>query len=344
MGRVKGVVVASSGASAGEGGAGAGAGAGEGVVVASSGASAGEGAAAGARVESLLRLRVDSLSASYGSASESVTLYVVDDDCELADYVRLQDDAGARLSPGSSGCIVTKNAEQVLGFAVGDAVHVQDSTLKEADVSVQGVATNYLGNWVFMSKSAYKAAFGEEAADNALLAKLAGDDAAQIAFADALADDPRVLSASSTAKQVRDFSSSFTLINTVVYVVIVLAALLSFTVVFTLSNTNISERERELATIKVLGFRRREVHVYINKETLILTGIGVLVGLPAGYALTRALTYVLKMPSLYFDTLVAWPTYLYAAALAFAFTLAVNAITNRSLDRVDMVGALKSAE
>ena len=67
-------------------------------------------------------------------------------------------------------------------------------------------------------------------------------------------------------------------------------------------------------------------------------------GLPLGYALTRSLTLVLKMPSLYFDTVVAWPTYLIAAALAFAFTLMVNAMTNRSLDRVDMVGALKSAE
>ena len=141
-----------------------------------------------------------------------------------------------------------------------------------------------------------------------------------------------------------DFSSAFTLINTVVYVVIVLAAALSFTVVFTLSNTNISERERELATIKVLGFKRPEVHRYINKETLILTGLGVAVGLPAGYALTRSLTWILKMPSLYFDTLVAWPSYALAAALAFAFTLAVNALTNRALDRVDMVGALKSAE
>ena len=141
-----------------------------------------------------------------------------------------------------------------------------------------------------------------------------------------------------------DFSSAFTLINTVVYVVIILAAALSFTVVFTLSNTNISERERELATIKVLGFKRPEVHRYINKETLILTGIGVVVGLPVGYALARSLTWILRMPSLYFDVVVDPLTYVVSAVLAFAFTLVVNLITNRSLDRIDMVGALKSAE
>ncbi len=295
-------------------------------------------------VGSIQRLRVDSLTASFGDSSESVTLYVVPDGCDLSAYVGLADDTGAPLAVGESGCLITKNAEQVLGFAAGDVVHVQDATLAEADVEVAGIAMNYLGNSMYMSESAYEACFGEKPEQNGLLATLSGDDTAQIEFCDGLADDARLLSVTSTAKLVRDFSTSFTLINTVVYVVIVLAAALAFTVVFTLSNTNISERERELATIKVLGFLRPEVHVYINKETLILTGIGILAGLPAGYALTRSLTYVLKMPSLYFDTIVAWPTYVIAAALAFAFTLMVNAMTNRSLDRIDMVGALKSAE
>ena len=295
-------------------------------------------------VGDLQRLRIDSLTASFGGSSESVTLFVVPDGCDLSAYVGLADDSGETLSVGSAGCLITKNAEQVLGFAAGDTIHVQDATLAEADVQVEGIAMNYLGNFIYMSESAYEASFGVAPEQNGLLATLSGDDAAQIEFCDGLSSDSRLLSVTSTAKLVRDFSSAFTLINTVVYVVIVLAAALAFTVVFTLSNTNISERERELATIKVLGFLRPEVHVYINKETLILTGIGILVGLPCGYLLTRSLTYVLKMPSLYFDTIVAWPTYLIAGVLAFAFTLMVNGMTNRSLDRIDMVGALKSAE
>ena len=297
-----------------------------------------------AQVDGLLHARIDSLTASVGKTSESVTLVVVPDGTDLSGYVGLSDGAGNALEVPSSGCLITKNAEQVLGFAAGDSIHVQDSTLAEADVQVEGIAINYLGNFIFMSESAYKEAFGSAAEQNGLLANLSGSDAEKIEFADQLSDDARLLSVSSTQKLVRDFSSAFTLINTVVYVVIVLAAALAFTVVFTLSNTNISERERELATIKVLGFLRPEVHVYINKETIILTVIGILCGMPLGYALTHSLTYVLKMPSLYFDTIVAWPTYLIAAALALLFTLMVNFITNRSLDRVDMVGALKSAE
>ena len=299
---------------------------------------------ADAQVQSFLPVSVDSVTVSHGDAAESMQVYVVPDGLDLSGYVSLTDDAGNTIDLASVGTVITKNAEQVLGFSAGQQVHVQDSSLAEADVPVAAICQNYLGNSLFMTESAYREAFGAEPQLNGLLVSLDGTDAQKIAFSERLSTDSRTLSVVSTTKLVEDFSSAFTLINTVVYVVIVLAAALSFTVVFTLSNTNISERERELATIKVLGFKRPEVHRYINKETLILTGLGVAVGLPAGYALTRSLTWILKMPSLYFDTLVAWPSYVLAAVLAFAFTLLVNAMTNRALDRVDMVGALKSAE
>ena len=299
---------------------------------------------ADAQVTSFVPARVDSLTVEYGGSKESVTLVVVPDDADLADYVALADDSGAAVDLADSGVAITKNAEQVLHFSPGDTLHIQDATLHEADVEVGAVVMNYLGNTLYMTQSAYERAFGQKSGLNGLLVKLGGDDEQKIAFSEKVAADARTLSAVSTAKLTRDFSSAFTLINTVVYVVIVLAAALSFTVVFTLSNTNISERERELATIKVLGFRPREVHTYINKETLLLTGLGVVFGLPGGYLLARGLTWILRMPSLYFDTTVAWSSYAISAALAFVFTIAVSLLTNRSLDRVDMVGALKSAE
>ena len=299
---------------------------------------------ADAQVTSFVPARVDSLTVEYGGSKESVTLVVVPDGADLSGYVALTDDSGAAVDLDAAGTAITKNAEQVLHFSPGDTLHVQDATLHEADVEVGSVVMNYLGNTLYMTQSAYERAFGQKSGLNGLLVKLGGTDEQKIAFSEKVAADARTLSAVSTAKLTRDFSSAFTLINTVVYVVIVLAAALSFTVVFTLSNTNISERERELATIKVLGFRPREVHTYINKETLLLTGLGVVFGLPGGYLLARGLTWILRMPSLYFDTTVAWSSYAISAALAFAFTIAVSLLTNRSLDRVDMVGALKSAE
>ena len=123
-----------------------------------------------------------------------------------------------------------------------------------------------------------------------------------------------------------------------------MAAGLAFVVLFTLSATNISERIRELATIKVLGFYDREVHLYVNKETLILTGIGILLGLPLGDALGHCLTWVLRLPSIYFAVSIHKSSYFIAAGISFGFALLVDFITNHTLDRVNPVEALKSVE
>ena len=298
----------------------------------------------GDEVGDLAQIYVDSVTVTWGDSKESAQLYVVPDDVDFSAYVSLRDAAGNEIDLDEAGVVSTKALEQVMGLAEGDEISLQDSTLATGSVRVGAVGVSYLGDAVYMSESAYEEAFGTALESNALLAHLTGSADEQISYAESLTEDGRLLSVSATQKLVNDFSSAFTLINTVVYVVIVLAAALSFTVVFTLSNTNISERERELATIKVLGFKRGEVHRYINKETLILTAIGVVAGLPMGYALARSLTWILRMPSLYFDVVVDPLTYVISAALAFVFTVLVNLMTNRSLDRIDMVGALKSAE
>ena len=295
-------------------------------------------------VDRLIRAHIDNVTVTFDNKRETMQMIVVADDAPIENYLHLTHEDGTPITLADTGAVITKNAEQVLGVTPACEVELQDSTLATGNVEIADIALNYLSNMVILTESTYEDAFGEPAEQNGVLATLNGSDDEQIAFGETLNQDDRLLNVVTTATLVRDFSVAFTLINTVVYVVIVLAAALAFTVVFTLSNTNISERERELATIKVLGFRRREVYRYINKETLILTGMGVVVGMPMGYALARSLTWILKMPSLYFDVTVEPLTYVISAVLAFAFTLMVNLITNRSLDRIDMVGALKSAE
>lgn len=307
-------------------------------------------------VDTMLEARVDSVTAEFGGARESVQLVVVPDNADLSAYMKTEDGSnttflapamgGEELSLPSdgNGVLVTKNAEQVLGFSLGDELLLQDSTLSQGSVRVDGIAVSFLGNFVFMTESAYAEAFGEPCVPNALLANLTGTDEQKIELADRLAAGATFVNVNSSTKVANDFSESFKIIDVVVYIVTVMAAALAFAVVFTLSNTNISERERELATIKVLGFRRGEVHRYINKETIVLTLIGIVAGWPLGYVITRFLTYVLRMPSLFFDTIVEPQTYLFASVMSFVFTLIINRMTNRSLDRIDMVGALKSAE
>jgi putative ABC transport system permease protein len=166
----------------------------------------------------------------------------------------------------------------------------------------------------------------------------------QTLFCDALSKQEGILSCVSTESLEDDFSSAFMLINMVVYIVIIMAACLAFVVLFTLATTNISERTRELATIKVLGFYDNEVHSYVNKETMILTGIGILLGIPLGYAFAQTLTQILSLPSMYLAVSLHPISYFIAGGLSLVFALIVNVITDKSLDQIDPVEALKSVE
>lgn len=308
------------------------------------------------KVKTMLEARIDTVTAELNGTKESVQLIVVPNGADLSAYMLTPDGSNTtffeparvgknlELPREGAGVLVTKNIEQVLGVHKGSTLVLQDTTLRTGNVQVEGITVNFLGNFIYMNESAYEAAFGEVCAPNALLANFKGSTKQKIALADELAAGDTFVSVTSCAKIADSFSDSFKIIDVVVYVVTIMAAALAFAVVFTLSNTNISERERELATIKVLGFRAGEVHRYINKETIILTLIGIVAGWPLGYFITRFLTHVLRMPSLFFDTIVEPKTYLIASIASLVFTLIINRFTNRSLDRIDMVGALKSAE
>lgn len=300
------------------------------------------------RVRDYTTIRTENVSADFGDALETVQLVVVPDGFSLDGYIDLRGEDGSHLSladaTADGGVLVTKSLANVTGLAAGDDVSLQDTSLNRGEAKVDAVVMNYLGDAIYMSQSTYEATFGERLEANALLAHLNGTTDEKIAYADELASDATFLSVVSTPKAVRDFSNVFMLISCVTVLLTVLAAGLSFVVLLTLSATNVSERERELATIKVLGFRKRETRTYINKEMLILALIGTLAGIPLGIALSHALTYVLNMPSMYFAVEIAPTSILASCGLSLLFALIVCIISRRSIDRIDMVGALKSAE
>lgn len=294
-------------------------------------------------VTDLEAVGVDTITVEYEGGKESMQLYIIPGGMKISDYVSLQTLEGDPISLDDTDVVMTNNAATVLGLSAGDTASITTSALDKAEVTVESITRNYLGNAIYMTEDAYEELFGPLEL-NGFFAHLTGGDTEQRAFADELEGDDIFLSITSVAKMREQFEQSFTLINVVVYVVIGLAAGLAFVVLFTLSTVNIGEREREIATIKVLGFRAGEVRTYINKETLVLTSLGILVGLPAGWALSESFTYILKMPSIFFDVVVDPWCYALAAAFSIVFALAVSLITNRMLARIDMVEALKSPE
>ena len=296
-------------------------------------------------ISDYLGLQMDTVQAKNESQTveETVPLYVIPKDASIADYINLEGLDGKEKDLSDGQIFVTQNLSEVMGFTAGDSLQIQNSDLKECTFSVNGILHNYLGNAIYMRQSTYEALMGDYT-PNAILAHLSASCDDPVSYTDTLSRESDVVSCSSVQTMRDEFTKSFSLINCVVVLVTALAAGLAFVVLFTLATTNISERERELATIKVLGFFDNEVHLYVNKETLILTVIGIILGLPVGRFFSGLLTMVLKMPSIYFAVSVHPTTYLFAGGMTFLFALAVDFITNRMLDRINMVNALKSVE
>lgn len=300
------------------------------------------------RVERSLDLRLDSGEMDAGDAGETIQLMIVPDDSAgaLGDMITLRSASGGhgKLQLGGDGIIVAQSAANSLGVKAGDTVTLRDGSMRHGEVKVSAVTRNLIGSNVYVSESLYKRTFGVSTAvtHNAVIATLDGTADQNIAYADRLARDPSVVSATSTDDLEHSFS--FDLMSAVVALIIALAGGLALVVLFTLANTNVSERVREMATLKVLGFYDREVHRYVNKEMLILAGMGIVVGLPLGRAVGGLLTAALNMPALYFEVSVHWYSYVIAAAATMAFALLVQLLTNPVLDRIDPVSSLKSVE
>ncbi len=303
-------------------------------------------------IEAFLPVQAESVTLTgRGGLTQLLQLYVVPDGSDLSAYVALEDiEGGGPLSLTGDGILVTRNASIILGFDKGSRVRIRDIRFAQNTFTVSGIAENYLGNAVYMTASLYEKTLGDFE-PNAVMALFSEEAAAAERIAEyesgrALPESHRdiLLSSVATADLKKEFSAAFTLINVVVVLLIVMSAALAFVVLFTLASTNISERERELATIKVLGFFDREVHLYVNKETLILTGIGTLLGMPVGALYAHALTGLLKMPSLYFAVSVHPASYVWSGILAMGFALLVQLITDRTLDAIDPVRALGSVE
>jgi len=273
----------------------------------------------------------------------SVQIVAVPDKEEFDEYVGMKDRNLEDLSLEDDEIFVTQNASVIVGFEEGEEVNLQLLDMKDADLEVNHIIKNYLGNYVYMTKETYEKHFGEYKA-NAFYINLSDSVENHAEWAKSMDKNEGVISCSSVQGMKDDFSQAFIILNLVVYVVIGMSAALAFVVLFTLSTTNISERERELATIKVLGFYDGEVHAYVNKETIILTLIGIAIGMPLGKFFGSTITSVLLLPSIYFESSLHVVSFLLSAVLSFVFAIAVNFITDRSLNKIDPIEALKSVE
>jgi len=275
--------------------------------------------------------------------TEKVQLMIFPDEAAIDAYLNLEDMDGTPVDLQGDGLYLTVNAIRMLKLNKGEKLSVQKLNLEQETLVLTESIMNYMGNNAYLTKAAYEKAFGTYE-PNAVLANYSEVCTDPIGYADTLGEEDWILSSMSKQELKDGFSAAFTLINIVVYVVLILAAGLAFAVLYTLANVNISERERELATIKVLGFFDREVHSYVNKESIILTMIGIIIGLPVGAAMSMTLTDILNMPAIYFAINIYPRSYLFSAGLALLFAIMVQFLTDRTLNAIAPAEALKSVE
>ena len=278
--------------------------------------------------------------------SLGIQLVATDAPDEFENYVRLTDESTMKsISMPDAGVVVTENAAKVLGLKAGDAAVLRDADNAEHEIMLEAVVHNYLGNFIYCPLSYYVSLFGE-ASPNAFLIKtppgLDADGKAELRRE--LADEKDVLNVTNIESVKRSFTESMAAVDSVVYILIAMAACLALVVLYTLANINISERRRELATIKVLGFFDREMNVYVSRETFVLAAAGIALGLPAGRGIGEFIVSTIKMPSISIHIAILPVSYAAAAALTIAFTLIISLLTNRTLRRLDMIESLKSVE
>lgn len=331
-----------------------------------------------------VRVESGDLTGDSGSESIQLVAVPDSERSEFGKMVTLQpvrsswvDGAADTVSLGDDGVIVSQSAASAMGVKAGGTVTLTNGDDTQAEAHVSAVIRSVIGSDVYVSETYYHQLFdtatsgtpsasslsdsgesdnqndesgtsngassnGQQLVWNAMYANLKGSGESQAVYAEKLEDDDAVMKAVSCAHMAESFK--FDLMGAVVALIVALAGGLAIVVLFTLANTNVSEREREMATLKVLGFFDKEVHHYVNREMMVLTMMGVVLGLPLGRFVGGLLTAALNMPALYFEVECTPLSYVIAAGATMAFALLVQLFVNPVLDRIDPISSLKSVE
>ncbi len=245
------------------------------------------------------------------------------------------------LTLGDDGAVVTEKLTQLLKLKVGDTLTLHDGE-RQMPLRVSGIAENYLNHTVYLSPALYRSLYGSEPEVNELLCHLQPGSADEMARRLLEQKAVSAVNFTSTSREAID-----KVINALRYVVMVLiasAALLLFVVLFSLNTINLEERRRELATIKVLGFYDGELAAYLYRENIVLTVLGILLGLVIGVLEQRYVILTVEVDFIMFGRDVLLSSYLYSMGLTAAFAAIVNLGMLRSFRKIDMVSSLKSVE
>ena len=252
----------------------------------------------------------------------------------------MKTDTKTEIKLSNNGAIVSQKFAMNEGLKAGDTVTVESKNGIKADVYIEEICEWHFEHFIFMSKDYYESVFNEKAEYNSIALNTDDTDSLRAM----LEDYESFKSISDHSSTITNFNNMISALNLIVVVVIVVAGALAFVVLINLINVNISERIREIATLKVLGFNNREVNSYIFKEIMALTLIGAVLGLPLGKIEENVIMTVINMENILFSYTIKPFTYIISFAITIIFTVIVMLITRKSLRKIEMVESLKSVE
>lgn len=297
-------------------------------------------------VKSFIALSTSNASVELEDSTQSISIVVPDDADTFTKFITMRKRKGHEpLKINNNGAIVSEKLAMNLNAEVGDSITITFDDGINRDIKIEGIMENYVGHAIYMSPSYYQSLCEYKASDNTVFIKMNHpNEKSESQLGNRYINQDGVSSLTFYREAADSFDETIASLMIVVVALIVSAGLLAFVVLYNLTNVNISERLREIATIKVLGFYDKEVSSYVYRENIFLTLIGAFTGLALGVILHALIMNMAEMPEIMFGRNINFISYVYAVCITMIFAVLVNLAMYRKLQKIPMVESLKSVE
>ena len=290
---------------------------------------------------------IDACCGANGEKKQSTYLFIPSDADELDEFVSLQNRiSGEKYTLDDEGVIISEKLATLLDVSEGDDIYLEVSSLNYKPVKVMHIAENYYYHYVYMTPECYQSLFGKDIEYDEIF--VVNKDAEDISYENDFSAkylDNNAVSGITFTRTISDrIESMITSMNIVTYVLVVSAGLLAFIVLYNLNNINISERQRELATLKVLGFYDGEISMYVFRENIMLTVLGTIFGIFFGIWLHRFVILTAELDIMMFGRQIYTKSYIFSILLTIGFSIIVNIVMHWKMKKIDMIESLKSVE
>ena len=298
--------------------------------------------------EDVLNANVQSVTIDKNDNTQSIQLIVPQTPENLSNFIVLESRTNndEKYALDDTGVIITEKLSKLLDIKVEDEIKIVNSDDKACSVKVNAITENYIYHYIYMTPNLYNELYDTRVGYNVVYVNTIEmtEEQEDTLGEQILSNSDYISGVTFMSNTESIFSDVMNNMDLVVWILIISAGLLAFVVLYNLLNANITERIRELATIKVLGFYDKEVYDYISRETIILTIIGMLVGVGGGYFLTLYIIKTCEIDMLMFNPQITVWSYLFGVLITALFAIIVNIITYFSLKKIDMIESLKSVE